>query len=103
MAEREVVIQICGEYPPNYKKVDIASNPNYVFVNDPNYNSVQLFDYDKNTVFVNSFIECEHYVEGGWSYLPEVRNESFYHNSLLYASMFIIFSGILTFRKLFQK
>ena len=27
-----------------------------------------------NTVFVNSFIECEHYVTGGWSFKPNNEN-----------------------------
>ena len=63
----EVVISLCGPYPKDYVDLDIASDPNFVFENDINFESVQLFDYDSNSVFVNSFLECAHYVNGGWS------------------------------------
>ena len=68
------VENICGEYPPDFIKEDISSNPNYVFVNDPSFVSTKLWDEFGNTVFVNSFIECEHYVSGGWNFRP---NENF--------------------------
>ena len=63
-----VLEEICGSYPEGFKKIDISSDPNYVFVNDP---AIQLdnFDSEGNKVFVNSFIECEHYVSGGWGFL----------------------------------
>lgn len=63
------VIDLCGNYPTNFSKADVASNPDYVFQNDSSYSSVQLWDIEGNTVFVNSFLECEHYVMGGWHYL----------------------------------
>jgi len=67
------VESICGEYPTDYVKEDISSNPNYVFVNDPNFESIRLLDEVGNTVFVNSFIECEHYVSGGWNFVPAIN------------------------------
>tara|TARA_B100001029_G_C14662026_1_gene234914 strand:+ start:71 stop:388 length:318 start_codon:yes stop_codon:yes gene_type:complete len=68
--ENQTVINICGVYPENFVKQDITSNPDFVFKNDPSYSVIQLYDIDENTVFVNSFIECEHYVTGGWEYNP---------------------------------
>lgn len=67
------VESICGEYPADYVKEDISSNPNYVFVNDPSFESVRLLDEVGNVVFVNSFIECEHYVNGGWNFVPAIN------------------------------
>ena len=46
--------------------------------NDPEYELVRLFDADGNTVLVNSFLECQHYVKGGWDYLPLQLNEIFF-------------------------
>jgi len=63
-----VVESFCGAYPDGFVKTDIASDPNYVFVNDSDYGSVQLFNSEGSTIFVNSFIECEHYVTGGWEF-----------------------------------
>ena len=74
--ENQTVVDLCGEYPDDFKKQDIASNPNFVFENDANYSAVELYDEEENTVFVNSFIECEHYVSGGWGYKPSVILES---------------------------
>ena len=28
---------LCGQYPENFIKEDILSNPDFVFINDPNY------------------------------------------------------------------
>ena len=53
-----LVTNLCGEYPVNFVKVDISSDPNYVFENDPSYSMKQLFDSEGNKVFVNSFVEC---------------------------------------------
>ena len=67
MKNKDVVI-LCGDYPEGHITPDIGSDPNYVFKNDTNFEQVRLFDNDKNTVLVNSFVECEHYVNGTWNY-----------------------------------
>ena len=103
MEKKEIVIKICGEYPENFVEVDILSNPNFIFENDPNYETVKLFDYDKNTVFVNSFLECQHYVNGGWDFTPEQRNENFYLDSLFYFSIFALTIGFMTLKKFLVK
>ena len=95
--------EICGNYPEGFEKLDISSDPNYVFVNDPNYSAKQLFDAEGNKVFVNSFIECEHYVSGGWDFLPEQRNETFYHNSLLLIAALLISIGTIYIYKFSYK
>ena len=41
MSEKDV-IKICGNYPESFIKEDIASNPNFVFTNDPNFDSVNV-------------------------------------------------------------
>ena len=53
----DIIESLCGAYPDSFEKLDIASNPNYVFLNDKNFNTRQLFDAEGSTVFVNSFIE----------------------------------------------
>jgi len=58
---------ICGvsELKPNFE--EIGNNPNFVFENDPNFETVRLFDLDGNVVNVNSWLECANYVNGGWT------------------------------------
>ncbi|MBC8298636.1 MAG: hypothetical protein CBD98_001130 [Flavobacteriaceae bacterium TMED238] len=92
--EKDIILKICGNYPENFSPASVESNPNYVFQNDITYSPVQLFDADQNTVFVNSFLECEHYVSGGWDYLPYESKESFYYEtiSILLVSGIIIYS-----------
>ena len=34
--------------------------------NDPNFTTLRLFDVEGNIINVNSWIECAHYVNGGW-------------------------------------
>ena len=58
---------ICGEsdLKPDFEA--IGNNPNFVFENDPNFESIRLFDFDGNIVNVNSWLECANYVNGGWT------------------------------------
>jgi hypothetical protein len=93
MKNKDVVI-LCGEYPENHITPDIGNDANFVFENDPNYYQVRLFDSDGNTVFVNSFIECEHYVNGTWDYYPGKDEIGYLTNinillfTILFASLF---------------
>lgn len=66
---------VCGNYPENYVYIDIGSNPNFVFQPDSDFSPVKLWDIEGNSVFVNSFRECEHYFDGGWNYLPLIEVE----------------------------
>ena len=78
------VIQFCGEYPKDFVSINIASSPDFVFEPDGSFSSVKLHDIDGNTVFVNSFIECEHYVVGGWNYnYSEINNFSYTELSVI--------------------
>ena len=90
------VIFLCGDYPENHITPEIGNDPNYIFLNDPNYEQVRLFDEDGNTVLVNSFIECEHYVSGGWGFSPLKNQEIFYQDLFLYL---IIFGIVISFFK----
>ena len=63
----EKVTGICGDYPENYTKLDISNDPNFIFENDPNYETVVLYNSEGNIINVNSWIECANYVEGGWT------------------------------------
>ena len=58
---------ICGEsdLKPDFEA--IGNNPNFVFENDPNFETVRLFDADGNIVNVNSWLGCANYVNGGWT------------------------------------
>ena len=99
------VVELCGEIPQNFEKIDISSNPDFVFINDSSYPARQLFDEEGNTVFVNSFIECDHYVSGGWGYSPVLSNELFLIDFLTYTVVFLL---VVTyskniFKRLFKK
>ena len=59
------IIEICGLVPINYSRENLNSD-NIVFQNDPDFNPINLYDFWGNLVTVNSFEECQHYVEGGW-------------------------------------
>jgi len=93
------IINICGEYPDGFEAVDILSDPNFVFKNDVNYPTVKLLDVDGNSVFVNSFTECHHYVNGGWNFTSLELNESTLHNYLSIFSILLISVGYLFIKK----
>ena len=99
------VVELCGEIPQNFEKIDISSNPDFVFENDSSYPVRQLFDVEGNTVFVNSFIECDHYVSGGWGYSPVLSNELFLIDFLTYTVVFLLVATYSKniFKRLFKK
>lgn len=87
----------CGENLTGTEEVVITEGSNYIFVNDPNYDPLTLYDLEGNIVNVNSWQECIHYTKGSWSTLPP---ETFDY-SILYAPLVIIglFSIIYYFFK----
>ena len=58
---------VCGksEIIPDF--ASIGNNPNFVFENDQNFETIRLFDIEGNVVNVNSWLECANYVNGGWT------------------------------------
>tara|TARA_Y100001970_G_scaffold27416_1_gene33438 strand:+ start:103 stop:411 length:309 start_codon:yes stop_codon:yes gene_type:complete len=58
---------ICGTKPDTQELIEISSDPNFVFVNDPDFQTLRLFDVEGNVINVNSWIECANYVNGGWT------------------------------------
>ena len=92
--ENEIVIKICVSYTDDFLKVDIENNPNFIFKNDQLFETINVFDSDGNTASVNSFLECEHYVSGGWDFIPVERSETFYFDLF---SIFAITSIIVGF------
>ncbi len=92
------VKNLCGDYPQNFIKEDIANNPNFVFINDPNYNAINVYDADGNIATVNSFQECEHYVMGGWDKEPVQLQET----ALQYGVVVVVLL-ILTIKYLSKK
>ena len=77
----------CGIKPKDQEIINIKNDPNFVFENDPSFSSITLYDIDGNVVNVNSWVECAHYVNGGWSNV---------NTSSINGSMFI-FLGLVTF------
>mgnify|MGYP001173372314 FL=1 len=58
---------ICGESDIIPDFAEIGNNPNFVFQNDPDFETIKLFDESGNIVNVNSWLECANYVNGGWT------------------------------------
>ena len=85
------IVELCGDYPEDFVKEDIDSNPNYVFVPDTQYLSKLLYNLEGNSIIVNSFIECEHYVSGGWNNEPVKNSELNYQTSLTLIVISLIF------------
>ena len=61
------LINICGEQPEGVNYIDPGNDPNFVFVPDPEFDQLTLFNSDGTAINVNSWTECSHYVAGGWS------------------------------------
>lgn len=95
------VIKNCGSYPYNFVKKEITSDPNFVFTDDPDFPDVTLWNVSGQPVVVHSFIECEHYVLGGWIY-----ESNFSHEQSLqfnFSLILILFFSIYSFFKIYGK
>ena len=61
------VMDSCGIAPEGISYFDPGNDPNFVFKKDPTFEIVTLYDVDGNIANMNSWFECAHYVNGGWS------------------------------------
>tara|TARA_A100001388_G_C28755642_1_gene494798 strand:+ start:1250 stop:1567 length:318 start_codon:yes stop_codon:yes gene_type:complete len=90
----DLIINVCGNQPENQELVEIGSDPNFVFQNDPNFTTLRLFDVEGNIINVNSWIECAHYVNGGWglTFQDSISGELFVLGITgIYTLSFVIF------------
>jgi len=78
------LINLCGEPPEDYSKVDINNDPSFIFKIDEDFVSRILYDIEGNAISVNSFQECEHYFSGGWGYEPSITKEYMLQTNLSY-------------------
>ena len=93
----DLIEKLCGIEPIGFEDIDIASDPNYIFESDPSFGKVTLNDFDGNSVIVNSYLECRHYVKGGWDFIPRVANEIDLLNTLVMLSFISIVSITIIF------
>ena len=90
---------ICGENKSGILQTVTEDNPDYVFTADPEFNPIRLYDSEANTVLVNSFEECSHYVSGGWGILePTIVN-----NKLIYLGLLVLVLVVTTSFLLLKK
>ena len=88
---------ICGESDTAPDFAAIGNNPNFVFQNDPDFETVRLFDQSGNIVNVNSWLECANYVNGGWTdNISDFFNGEMYIFlvTLLATSIFLLYKKI---------
>ena len=88
---------ICGVSPQNKENLNFqVSDPNFVFENDPLFETIVLYDKDGNVVNVNSWIECAHYVNGGWD---TVNYQNFGGDQVIFFGLVITFSFYIFLRR----
>ena len=81
--------QICGENTSSVSLSDVGNNPNYIFIPDPNFESITLYTSDGGKINVNSWVVCANYVNGGWTngIFPTVNYESYFFYFLIFSSL----------------
>ena len=89
----------CGTKPTGVNYTDPGNDPNFVFVNDPNFEAITLFDPEGNVIYVNSWLECAHYLKGGWrsNQLLSSMSEQYLSISLFFIA--VVSTGIIIFLK----
>ena len=50
----EIIEKNCGNQPENQEFYIVGNDPDFIFVNDPNFESLRLFDIEGNIINVNS-------------------------------------------------
>ena len=83
----EIIINNCGSGGSLEELESLKNDPNFVFQNAPNFETLTLYDSEGNVINVNSWLECANYVNGGWS----IENLNSYNGELI---IFIITLGI---------
>lgn len=93
----ELVVKLCGVENYSSKNIEIAENT--IFPVDISYSPVNLYDIEGNVVTTSSWIECRHYVSGGWVYYDMGNKISINSVSLFKASgyFWIIFLPLLVY------
>tara|TARA_Y100000389_G_scaffold204237_1_gene255755 strand:+ start:337 stop:648 length:312 start_codon:yes stop_codon:yes gene_type:complete len=87
---------VCGNKPDGVEIIDVGNNPDYVFKNDIDFDSINLYDIEGNVISVNSWFECFHYVNGGW--FNNVNNLSNFESYFLYFLISLSVGLTVTFK-----
>tara|TARA_S200000501_G_C20625126_1_gene656340 strand:- start:311 stop:613 length:303 start_codon:yes stop_codon:yes gene_type:complete len=77
------VKELCGIKLTEESLVIFDGDGNFIFENDPSFESINLTDKFNRTIMVNSYEECEHYVLGGWNSSASMNIEYFSQYFLL--------------------
>ena len=99
------VIESCGIAPDGISYFDPGNDPNFVFTQDPSFEIVTLYDVEGNIANMNSWFECAHYVNGGWSnaQVLNYQGDKVLFISILVAAAVTSIYYVLDFRKKYAK
>jgi hypothetical protein len=102
MEKNSIINTICGFPKEGEFLPDIGSNPNFIFVSDASFETIRLIDTDGNIINVNSWIECAHYVKGGWSTNQESLITSEYTLFLALSLTIAFYIGVRIFKSVWK-
>ena len=93
----EIIINNCGSGGSLEELESLKNDPNFVFQNDPNFETLTLYDSEGNVINVNSWLECANYVNGGWSIenLNSYNGELIIYNYIRICGVFWIFKELI--------
>ena len=99
------VIESCGIAPDGISYFDPGNDPNFVFTQDPSFEIVTLYDVEGNIANMNSWFECAHYVNGGWSssQILNYQGHRLLFISILVAAAVTSIYYVLDFRRKYAK
>lgn len=91
----------CGIAPDGISYFDPGNDPDFVFTPDPSFEIVTLYDLDGNIANMNSWFECAHYVNGGWSgaQILNYQGDKFLFVSILVTALLSTIYYVLDIRK----
>ena len=93
----KLIVTTCGDSNIKFNAEEIGNDPNFVFVNDPNYETIILYNQEGNIINVNSWLECANYVNGGWT--PDAL-DLFNGEQYLFFTMFFLTIAYKLIKKL---
>ena len=79
----------CGIKPNNINEIAEINNPNFVFEKDENFNPILLVNEDGTKILVNSYLECENYVNGGWKQINNKIDSNENNKNLFFYFIYI--------------